>query len=59
MTRVMGSCSTLSYLARGFKADPYFSAVKGDTGKNRTAHSEARIQERTPAEFEAAVRIVL
>ena len=41
------------------KADPYFSAVKGGTRKYRTAHGEARIQERTTEKFEIVVRIIL
>jgi hypothetical protein len=46
-------------LRRGFKVEPYFSAVKGGTGKYRTAHGEARLQDRSLEEFEIALRIIL
>ena len=46
-------------LKRGFKVDPYFSAITGGTGKYRTAHGEARLQERSPEDFQAAVKIIL
>jgi hypothetical protein len=46
-------------IRRGFKVDPYFSAIKGGTGKYRTAHGEARLQERSPEDFQAAVKIIL
>jgi hypothetical protein len=41
------------------KADPYSLAIKGGTGKYRTAHGEVRIQEITPDEWQATFRIIL
>jgi hypothetical protein len=46
-------------LKRGFKDDPYFSAITGGTGKYRTAHGEARLQDRSPEDFQAIVKIIL
>jgi hypothetical protein len=41
------------------KVDPYFIAIKGGTGKYRTAHGEGRIQELTPTEWRLTLRIIL
>jgi hypothetical protein len=46
-------------LKRGFKVDPYFSAITGGTGKYRTAHGEVRLQDRSLEDFQAAVKIIL
>jgi hypothetical protein len=41
------------------KADPYFLAIKGGTGKYRTAHGDIRIQELTTTEWQITLRIIL
>ena len=41
------------------KADPYFLAITGGTGKYRTAHGEIRVQELTDDEFRYSMRIIL
>ena len=41
------------------KKDPYFTAVKGGTGKYRTAHGEGRIQELAVGEWRITFRIIL
>ena len=40
------------------KADPYSTAIKGGTGKYRTAHGETRIQDRAN-DFRLTLRIIL
>lgn len=42
-----------------FRAEPYFFAITGGTGKYRTAHGEIKIQERSPTEAELTFRIIL
>ncbi len=41
------------------KADPYFLAITGGTGKYRTAHGEIRVQELPDDEFRYSMRIIL
>ena len=41
------------------QAHPYFLAIKGGTGKYRTAHGELRIQELTATEWRVTLRIIL
>ena len=41
------------------KADPYYFAIKGGTGKYRTAHGQVRIQELTQTTWEVTLRIIL
>jgi hypothetical protein len=41
------------------KADPYSTAIKGGTGKYRTAHGDTRIQDRDDDEFRLTLRIIL
>lgn len=41
------------------KEDPYSTAIKGGTGKYRTAHGDTRIQELTTAEWQFTLRIIL
>ncbi len=41
------------------KEDPYSTAIKGGTGKYRTAHGDTRIQELTTTEWQLTFRIVL
>ena len=41
------------------KVDPYFTAIKGGTGKYRTAHGDARIQELTLEDWRLTLRIIL
>jgi hypothetical protein len=51
---------TINYGPNEFpKADPYSLAIKGGTGKYRTAHGEIRIQELTPDEWRFTLRIIL
>jgi hypothetical protein len=40
------------------KADPYSTAIKGGTGKYRTAHGDTRIQDRAD-DFQLTLRIIL
>jgi hypothetical protein len=42
-----------------FKADPYSTAIKGGTGKYRTAHGDTRIQDVDDDEFRLTLRIIL
>jgi hypothetical protein len=41
------------------KADPYSTAIKGGTGKYRTAHGDTRIHELTTTEWQITFRIIL
>jgi len=41
------------------KADPYFLAISGGSGKYRTAHGEIRVQDLTTEEFRYSMRIIL
>ena len=41
------------------KADPSSTAIKGGTGKYRTAHGDTRIQELTTTEWQITFRIIL
>jgi hypothetical protein len=51
---------TINYGPNEFpKADPYSLAIKGGTGKYRTAHGEIRIQELTATEWQITFRIIL
>lgn len=51
---------TINYGPNEFpKADPYSLAIKGGTGKYRTAHGEIRIQELTATEWQITLRIIL
>jgi hypothetical protein len=42
----------------GVKADPYSTAIKGGTGKYRTAHGDTRIRDRVAGEFQLTLRII-
>jgi hypothetical protein len=42
----------------GVKADPYSTAIKGGTGKYRTAHGDTRIRDRVLGEFQLTLRII-
>jgi hypothetical protein len=51
---------TINYGPNEFpKADPYSLAIKGGTGKYRTAHGEIRIQELTATQWQITFRIIL
>ena len=41
------------------KADPYFTAIKGGTGKYRTAHGDGRLQELNQNQWRLTLRIIL
>jgi hypothetical protein len=40
------------------RKDPYSTAIKGGTGKYRTAHGDTRIQELTPYDWRLTLRII-